>query len=82
VVLTGQLSTMLLIGLWHGITGILPPGVWHGVGLFIHGRWTGATCARFGWQCSRDGSVLLAVSGTLITFHYVVLGWVWFAYLP
>jgi alginate O-acetyltransferase complex protein AlgI len=85
VVLTGQLSTMLLIGLWHGITwNFAAWGLWHGVGLFIHGRWTEATRARLAglatqlrWQ--RWLQRLLAIAGILITFHYVVLGWVWFA---
>lgn len=87
VVLIGQLSTMLLIGLWHGITlNFAAWGLWHGAGLFIHNRWSDATRARFAGlvarpQLQRSPLVFRAVSaaGTLITFHYVVLGWVWFA---
>jgi alginate O-acetyltransferase complex protein AlgI len=83
VVLIGQLSTMLLIGLWHGITwNFAAWGLWHGVGLFIHSRWTEATRARLAPLAARPQRWLqqwLTIAGTLLTFHYVVLGWVWFA---
>jgi alginate O-acetyltransferase complex protein AlgI len=79
VVLTGQLSTMLLIGLWHGITwNFATWGLWHGIGLFIHSRWTEATRARLSLLSARSQR-WLSIAGTLLTFHYVVLGWVWFA---
>ena len=40
IILAGQLATMALIGLWHGVTwNFLIWGVWHGVGLFVHNRW-------------------------------------------
>src|SRR5512141_1685286 len=40
MILVTQLNTMILIGLWHGITpGFAIWGAWHGVGLFIHNRW-------------------------------------------
>ena len=84
VVLIGQLSTMLLIGLWHGITwNFAAWGLWHGLGLFIHSRWTEATRTRLAELATQPQrrwlQRLLAIAGTLITFHYVVLGWVWFA---
>lgn len=81
VVLTGQLTTMLLIGLWHGITwNFAAWGLWHGVGLFIHSRWTEATRARLAPLAARPRLLpVLSVAGTILTFHYVVLGWVWFA---
>jgi alginate O-acetyltransferase complex protein AlgI len=85
VVLIGQLSTMLLIGLWHGITwNFAVWGLWHGVGLFIHSRWTEATRARLAGLATQPRHQRwlqrwLTIAGTLLTFHYVVLGWVWFA---
>ncbi|MGZ9164101.1 MAG: MBOAT family O-acyltransferase, partial [Anaerolineales bacterium] len=41
VILLAQTSTMVLIGLWHGITvGFVLWGLWHGLGLFIQNRWS------------------------------------------
>ncbi len=81
VILIGQLTTMCLIGLWHGVTwNFLLWGAWHGVGLFIHNRWLELYRSRFGgltfpaWL-QRGLSIL----GTILTFNYVALGWVWFA---
>lgn len=48
IVLITQLSTMILIGLWHGITiNFVLWGLWHGGGLFIHNRWTEWSRGRF-----------------------------------
>jgi D-alanyl-lipoteichoic acid acyltransferase DltB (MBOAT superfamily) len=76
-----QISTMLLIGLWHGITwNFLIWGAWHGVGLFIHNRWSEFLKPRLdparlaSWQ-----ERLLDGAGLVLTFHYVTLGWLWFA---
>ncbi len=81
IIFIGQASTMILIGLWHGVTwNFVAWGAWHAVGLFVHNRWTEFARARltgldsypwlkrfFGWM------------GMVLTFHYVALGWVWFA---
>ena len=41
IIFFGQVSTMALIGLWHGITwNFLIWGLWHGLGLFVHNRWS------------------------------------------
>lgn len=81
IILVGQLSTMILIGLWHGISwSFFAWGAWHGIGLFIHNRW-------IEWQRSRTNLVetppsWLKIStflGSLVTFQFVTLGWVWFA---
>jgi len=81
IILIGQLSTMILIGLWHGITwSFFAWGAWHGSGLFIHNRWVE-------WRRSRapavvdspSGSKISGFMGGLVTFHFVLLGWVWFA---
>ncbi len=79
IIFVTQLATMLLIGLWHGVTWTFVAwGVWHGLGLFIHNRWSGWARPRFvtlspGWQS------VLNVGGAALTFHFVALGWVFFA---
>jgi D-alanyl-lipoteichoic acid acyltransferase DltB (MBOAT superfamily) len=80
VVLLSQAATMLLIGLWHGVTAnFVLWGLWHGLGLFVQNRWTDLTR---GWFAAREFSPFarraLRVFSTLLTFHYVALGWVWF----
>ena len=81
IVLVGQLTTMVLIGLWHGIGwGFVIWGAWHGLGLFIQNRWS----TWMGNQAGRRWSGPVArhvASGAsiLVTFHFVSLGWVWFA---
>jgi D-alanyl-lipoteichoic acid acyltransferase DltB (MBOAT superfamily) len=81
VILVGQLATMVLIGLWHGVTlNFALWGLWHGVGLFIHNRWSEWSRDRVALLESRPAwkKAYTAVS-TFVTFQYVVLGWVWFA---
>lgn len=81
IILTGQAGTMLLIGLWHGLTwNFAAWGAWHAAGLFIHNRW--AEWLRpllAGRTLSQPASRLLQAGGWAVTFHYVILGWVWFA---
>lgn len=81
VILMGQVGTMALIGLWHGISWtFLVWGLWHGVGLFLNNRWTDWYRQRShqretgpAWErISRIGSWAL-------TFNFVTLGWAWFA---
>jgi D-alanyl-lipoteichoic acid acyltransferase DltB (MBOAT superfamily) len=81
IILIGQVSTMLLIGLWHGVTGNFALwGLWHGLGLFVHNRWVEATRARLAILDRRPRLQRgLSIAGALLTFHYVALGWVWFA---
>lgn len=70
-----QLSTMLLIGLWHGITpNFFFWGAWHGVGLFINNRWNALKKPSL---FNRSES-LQKYFGWALTFGYVTLGWVWF----
>jgi D-alanyl-lipoteichoic acid acyltransferase DltB (MBOAT superfamily) len=81
IIFFGQVSTMLLLGLWHGITwNFAIWGVWHGIGLFIHNRWSELIRSR---QTALEESPWLKktmeVSGVVLTFNYVALGWVWFA---
>jgi D-alanyl-lipoteichoic acid acyltransferase DltB (MBOAT superfamily) len=79
--LIGQVGTMLLIGLWHGVTwNFVAWGAWHALGLFVHNRWADFMKPR---AASLENRPLLKraahVVGVLLTFHYVALGWVWFA---
>jgi alginate O-acetyltransferase complex protein AlgI len=75
-----QLSTMALIGLWHGVTtGFLAWGIWHGVGSFIQNRYSERVAPL--WQKTEDKPWLQRAWRGLnwvLTFNYIALGWVWF----
>ena len=81
IILLGQLSTMVLIGLWHGITwNFAIWGLWHGIGLFVHNRWLNYIRTRTDspfvkWVPERIRNAL----GVALTFQFTTLGWVWFA---
>jgi D-alanyl-lipoteichoic acid acyltransferase DltB (MBOAT superfamily) len=74
-----QLSTMVLVGLWHGVTiNFVIWGLWHGLGLLIQNRWSGWFKKQFPpfekkWQQQISDS-----AGMFLTFNYVTLGWIWF----
>jgi alginate O-acetyltransferase complex protein AlgI len=79
IILITQLATMVLIGLWHGITwNFVLWGAWHGLGLFLHNRWSDLTKARFATLATGLQKALNA-GGTFLTFQYVALGWIFFA---
>jgi alginate O-acetyltransferase complex protein AlgI len=87
MILLSQTTTMVLIGLWHGITlNFALWGLWHGLGLFVHNRWS-EFLKRLGsphWLSQAAGSSvgmtgLLRWGGIALTFNYVALGWVFFA---
>ena len=79
MILIGQLSTMLLIGLWHGITwNFILWGAWHGLGLFLQNRWSEFAKTRINPADPRLQKAL-QFGGVLLTFHFVALGWVFFA---
>jgi len=70
---------MMLIGLWHGMTvNFVLWGAWHGLGLFVHNRWSELTRARFA-ALTAGTQRLLNAGGTLLTFNFVALGWIFFA---
>ena len=81
IVLVAQVTTMIVIGLWHGITwNFFVWGLWHGVGLFVHKQWSDRTrkwYRRLGQHPWRKRAWTL--STWFLTFNFVVLGWVWFA---
>ena len=81
IILITQVVTMGMIGLWHGITpGFLIWGLWHGFGLFIQNRWSDWIRPKVAvLNIQPAGQKLLTATGVLLTFHYVTLGWAWFA---
>jgi alginate O-acetyltransferase complex protein AlgI len=82
VILITQMSTMILIGLWHGISlNFLIWGMWHGFGLFIHNRWSNTFGLRIKTLGEKQQSLqpLIHASSILLTFGYTSLGWVWFS---
>ncbi|MBN2306317.1 MAG: MBOAT family protein [Anaerolineae bacterium] len=81
VAFTGQMSTMIVIGLWHGVSWTFVVwGVWHGIGLFIHKIWSDRTRPYYIKLRTRPRTAkIIEIAGIIFTFHFVVLGWVWFA---
>lgn len=80
MILLTQMSTMILIGLWHGITlNFAIWGAWHGIGLFIHNRWTEFIRPRTpAFMQVGAGRIAASAVGTFLTFNYVALGWLFF----
>ncbi|MFQ3536761.1 MAG: MBOAT family O-acyltransferase [Aggregatilineales bacterium] len=79
-VLIAQVSTMLIIGLWHGISlNFVLWGLWHGIGLWLHKQYSDRT-RDFYTQLSTRPLLRRCVytAGVLVTFHYVSFGWVLF----
>jgi D-alanyl-lipoteichoic acid acyltransferase DltB (MBOAT superfamily) len=73
---------MILIGLWHGITlKFALWGAYHGAGLFAHKVYSDRTRRYYlRWkQTSPHAARLLSAAAVLLTFHFVLLGWVFFA---
>ena len=81
ILLVSHLATMSVIGLWHGITwAFFAWGVWHAIGLFIHKMWSDRTRKWYIRLKQRPHlQRLWTICGVLLTFHFVLLGWVWFA---
>lgn len=80
IVLICQLATMITIGLWHGVTlPFLMWGIWHGLALFVHKQWSDRTRKWYRQLKERPWSFRAWTAlSWFLTFHYVVLGWVWF----
>jgi D-alanyl-lipoteichoic acid acyltransferase DltB (MBOAT superfamily) len=79
MILIGQLATMLIIGLWHGVTlNFVLWGAWHGLGLFLQNRWSDFAKTRLNITNPRLQTAM-QLGGVLLTFHFVALGWVFFA---
>lgn len=81
MIVAGQVATMLLIGLWHGVTpNFIFWGLWHGLGLFLQNRWSDFLRTRYP-DLGQNPRLqpFLQTGGVLLTFHFVALGWVFFA---
>ncbi|NPV76013.1 MAG: hypothetical protein HPY59_06500 [Anaerolineae bacterium] len=80
IILITQVATMILIGLWHGISvSFVIWGLWHGLGLFLNNRWSEWTRPYMKNLESQPWFFNLAgLAGIFLTFNYVALGWVWF----
>jgi alginate O-acetyltransferase complex protein AlgI len=77
-----QMSTMIMIGLWHGVTAnFVIWGAWHGLGLFIHNRWSSFIGPKLANVKEEMPWLEKAfdLGGVALTFIFVSLGWVWFA---
>ena len=81
IILFTQISTMILIGLWHGIIlNFITWGLWHGIGLFVQNRWSNLVGPRIEPNSSnKNQAYLLNGAGIFLTFNFVSLGWVFFA---
>ena len=78
IILITQLTTMLLIGLWHGVSvNFVIWGAWHGAGLFVHQLYSRRTGS---WLRTKTDVFrkVYTVFSTVLTFIYVSLGWIWF----
>lgn len=80
ILLTAHLTTMLVVGLWHGITlNFFIWGLWHGLALFAHKQWSDRTRK---WYRGLNEKRWQKRGWTAVTwflnFNYVALGWVWF----
>ena len=81
IVLVAQLATMIVIGLWHGITlNFFIWGIWHGLALFAHKQWSDRSRKWYRGLSGRPAQKRAwHFAGWFLTFNYVSLGWVWFA---
>ncbi|HUM25621.1 MAG TPA: MBOAT family O-acyltransferase [Anaerolineales bacterium] len=79
IIFTAQLSTMVVIGLWHGINwSFFFWGIWHGLGLFIQNRWSEWIQTRMETPPPPHRQLVLNVIGMFLTFNFVSLGWLFF----
>jgi len=80
IILTTQISTMVLIGFWHGIIiNFVLWGLWHGIGLFIQNRWSNSLGASIEKKfTSKLSNLLINGVNIFLTFNFVSVGWVFF----
>jgi D-alanyl-lipoteichoic acid acyltransferase DltB (MBOAT superfamily) len=79
IIFVTQISTMSLIGLWHGVSwNFLLWGIWHGLGLFIQNRWSEFMRTRMDVPPHPRRQLLLNSIGIFLTFNFVSLGWLFF----
>ncbi|MEP7287253.1 MAG: MBOAT family O-acyltransferase [Chloroflexota bacterium] len=81
IILLAQVSTMILIGLWHGIAlNFVLWGAWHGLGLWFH-RWLTDHTHAWDERVQAQPRLVSAIHvlSVLATFHFVAVGWIFFA---
>ncbi|MCC6261224.1 MAG: hypothetical protein IT311_10210 [Anaerolineales bacterium] len=79
IIFITQLSTMALIGLWHGVAwNFLAWGAWHGLGLFIQNRWSEWMRGKMQTPPSPRRKLIFDSLGIFLTFNFVSLGWLFF----
>jgi alginate O-acetyltransferase complex protein AlgI len=81
VVFVSQVATMLVIGLWHGVSWTFVAwGLWHAAGLFVH-KWWGDRMRKTYLGLKERPRLKWAwdAGAWLVTLQFVMLGWVWFA---
>jgi alginate O-acetyltransferase complex protein AlgI len=85
IIAVTQISTMTLIGLWHGVSwNFVFWGLWHGTGLFIHNRW--ALLMQIIREKIGNKTPNLKIHnyltkfGVIFTFFFVAIGWIWFIF--
>ena len=82
IIAIGQALTMTLIGLWHGATvNYLIWGLWNALGLFIHQLYADGPGKRVQSALSERPRAVAVynAAATLLTFHFVAFGWIFFA---
>lgn len=81
MILAGQLVTMILIGLWHGVTvNFLIWGVWNALALFVHQLYADRLGKRVHSYLESRKIIrgAYAFFATFLTFNVVSFGWVFF----
>ena len=77
-VVLNTMVVMAVTGLWHGAAlHFMVWGLYHGVGLIVLRIYNKSVGSKLpaNWRDSRT----LTVASTLLTFHFVVIGWIFFA---
>jgi alginate O-acetyltransferase complex protein AlgI len=85
IIAVTQISTMTLIGLWHGISwNFVFWGLWHGTGLFIHNRWVFIVQKIREKNGEKTPNLkihnYLSKVSVIFTFFFVAIGWIWFVF--
>lgn len=80
ILLITQITTMLLVGLWHGVRlNFIIWGLWNGIGLFIHNQISRIIVKTKFLESAPALNNFYKTISTMMTFVYISLGWIWFA---
>lgn len=82
VSIIGYFITFFICGIWHGDTAnFVYWGLWHGLGLAIFKVWSStAAFERLHDSKSKGTQLATTLSGMLVTFSFVTIGWLFFHY--